>query len=273
MNTKKIFTFLVKNYFLTIFIGIIFFVSIIATYKLAFSKPTYIYAKVKLGQGLWWANTNDPSIWLVKSIKKGDIEKDFLGRPIAEILNVRYYPVFESNQFTTYLTIKLKVSVNKKEKKYSFKRATIGVGSPIDFEFSGIQTSGTVTAISENNIEDKLADKIVYLTKRYAYPWEFDAIKIGDSYFDGETTVFEILEKQLKETDQILPVERYGQANVVDPSLPESRRYIFVKAKIKVKEENNQYIYGESQIVTPGKSLSISTKQFNFRDFIVAGIE
>src|SRR3990167_8185822 len=145
---KKLWNFTVTNYFISIFIACIAFVGVVSIYKLFFVKPTFVYAKVKVGQGLWWATTQKPNLWFVKNIKKGDAQTDFVGELTAEILSVHYYPTVSPNQYDVYLTMKLKVSGNKKTGKYNFNRSTIGVGAPIDLEFPSTQFSGTITDLS-----------------------------------------------------------------------------------------------------------------------------
>lgn len=269
MSLKKILRFLKENYFISIFFACIFFVGMVSFYKIFISKPTYIYAKVKMGQGLWWANTAKPSIWFVNSLKKGMVEKGLAGDTIAQILSVRYYPFWGSGQYDVYLTVKLKVSGNKKTGKYNFQRSTIGVGAPIDLEFPESQVSGTITGLSEKPRKYNYVEKTVYLTKRNAYPWEYDAINIGDSYFDGEEKTVEIIAKTATDTNSI-SADFFGNYN---SSTIEGRKYIMVKAKIKGLMVNNQFVFGEDQIVSIGRSLNISTPSFIFQDYVVGKIE
>lgn len=277
MNLKKLFKFTVKNYFITIFIAIILFVGAVSVYKLFYSKPTFVYAKVKLGQGLWWAGGVKPNFWLATAIKKGDTERDLVGKPIVEVLNVRYYPWITvgsiSDQFDVYLTLKLRVSVISRAKKYNFKRNTLGVGAPIELELSSAQVSGTIIDLSENPFEDKYVEKTVILTKKYAYPWEFDGIKVGDKYFDGEETVFEILDKALGEGSYVFSPQRTTTTTILSQQVSEQRQTINVKAKIRLKEAGDQLIFGEEQKLYVGKTLIILTPTFNFQDYIIGKIE
>jgi len=269
VNFKRLFKFTRENYFISIFIACILFVGFVSAYRIFFSKSTYVYAKVKMGQGLWWATTQKSPVWFVNAIKKGNVEGDLTGNPTAEILSVRYYPYYASGQYDVYLNVKLKVSSLGKSKKYSFKRSTIGVGSPIDFEFPTVQFSGTIIELSDKPIIDKYIEKTIYLTKKYAYPWEYDAIRVGDKYFDGEETVFEILDKTASDNNQIIATE-FGKAV---PGLTETTKYIILKAKIKAKDEAGKLVFGEDQIINTGRSLNISTANFTFTDYFVGGIE
>lgn len=273
MGLKRMFKFARENYLISILAVIILFVGALSIYRLTFSKHTYIYAKVKLGQGLWWAGGQKPSSWLANSIKKGDKEGNLLRQPIAEVLSVRYYPWFISDQYDVYLTLKLRVNLISKAKKYNFKRNTLGVGSPIELELSSSQVSGTVIDLSENPFEDKYIEKTVILTKQYAYPWEFDGIKTGDKYFDGENNVFEIIDKALGEGSYVFSPQRTTTSSIISQSLAEQRQTITVKAKVRAKESGNQLIFGEEQKLFVGKTLIISTPTFNFQDYIVGKIE
>ena len=87
---KKLWRFAVNNYFISIFLAAIAFVGVVSIYKLFFVQPTFVYAKVKVGQGLWWATTQRPSFWFVEALKKGVMETDLTGEPIAEIKDVLY---------------------------------------------------------------------------------------------------------------------------------------------------------------------------------------
>lgn len=269
MNLKKILHFALDNYFISIFIAVIIFVGFVSVFKMFFTKPVYVYTKVKVGQGLWWASTQKPSIWFVSAIKKEEEEKNLVGQPIAKILNVRYYPWWGTNQYDIYVTLKLRVTGNKKTGNYSFNRSNIGIGSAIDLEFPSTQFSGTITELSDKPIVDKYIEKTIYLTKKAAYPWEYDAIKIGDKYFDGEDTVFEILDKKATDVAVMSP-DTYGN---LTPSTSDIGKYITVKAKIKGRIFDNQLFFGEDQLVSYGNTFNIATSNFTFTNFVVAGIE
>lgn len=270
---KKIWKFLIENYFISIFFACIAFVGIVSIYKLFFVKPTYVYVKVKVGQGLWWASTQKPSMWYIEAFKKiketQEQEKELTGKLQSEILEIRYYPWWGSNQYDVYLLMKLKVTKMGKVGKYNFKRSAIGVGSPVDFEFPSLQFSGTVIDISEKPIKEKYEEKTIILTKRNANPWEYDSIIIGDFYFDGKEKVFEVLEKTAKDT-QTLTSDIFGN---YPETTPELRRYIFVKAKIKVRKKDGNLIFAEEQIIAPGKTINIATNNFQFSDFMVTKVE
>jgi hypothetical protein len=268
MTLRKLIKFSLDNYFISIFLAAIVFVGFVSVYKLFFAKPVYVYAKVKMGQGLWWASTAKPAVWFLNSLKKGAVERSLTGKPIAEILSVRYYPWWTSGQYDVYLTLKLKVSGNKKTEKYNFKRSTIGVGSPIDLEFPKAQVSGTIVELSEEPLKDVFVTKIITLTKKEAYPWEADAIMVGDKYFDGQDYIFEIIDKKIYDFQ-----EAYSLSGLYYAAETERKKNITVKVRTKLKQKNNQLIFGEEQILTPGKTINVATANFTFQDYVVGGVE
>lgn len=267
MSIKKVLSFAKKNYLPLIFISIIGFVGLVGFYKLFLKKPTYVYVKVKVGQGLWWAATGEPSHWMVSGIKRGMVEHDFLDKPIAEILSKEYYPLDDPNHYSIYLTLRLKVSSGAKG--YIYNRSSLAIGSPVDFTFPTAQFSGTVLAISRQNFQGNFADRIVTLTKRNAYPWEYDAIHVGENYFDGQQTVFTILDKKAVDTS-VLSSDAYGNttANISDPM-----KYITVQAKVRVKKENGLYVFGEEQLLRKGRGITLSLPTFTFYGYVVADIQ
>jgi len=266
---KQLIKFALDNYFISIFLACIAFVVLVSGYKLFFTKSTYVYVRVKMGQGLWWASTQKPSLWFIKNIKKGDVQTDLMGKPIAEILSAQYYPTYISNQYDVYLLMKLQVSGNKKTGKYNFNRSSIGVGAPVDFEFSSSQFSGTIIDLRTQPIKDKYIDKIVYLSKPFAYTWEYDGIKVSDKFFDGEENVIEIIDKYSGEYTSITSSNK----NIVDQSSPQTRQGITVKLKLKGKIIDGKFVFGDDQIVSPGKIIYLSTDNFSFTDYLVSKVE
>lgn len=252
---KKLVNFIKKNYFLLVFAFAIFFVALFSFYKLFITKPTYIYVKVKLGQGMWWASTAEPPLWLVNSIKKTSNPIDVSQ---VNVLKVQYYPYFSTgvnnqfiDQYNTYLTLKLKVTESRGSNDYFFNRSVVAIGAPIDLDLSNTQISGTIVSFSRKIINDQYIEKIIYLSKESPFSWEYDAIKAGDYYFDGENMVFEVLSKEILDNGNTLTV----------------------KAKIKLKKINDQLVFGEDRAITVGKNINIFTNNFSFNNYIVSRVE
>lgn len=266
---KKILKFIISHYYFTIISSAIIFVTLVLGYKILFTKPTYIYVKVKIGHGYWWVSSGKPTIWLVEGLKKAKPEKDIYGNSLSEIEDIEYYTLYPGDSADVYLTLKLRVTENKRKNQYMYKRSAIGIGSPIQLEFSTIQVNGAIIDLNTSKIEDKYIEKTIVLTKKNAFAWEFDAITIGDKYFDGKQTVFEIINKNSINTST-LTSDYYGNTS---PWLVEANKYITITAKVKVKEKNDLIIFGEEQVIKLGKDINISTPNFTFDNYIVSEIK
>jgi hypothetical protein len=237
--------------------------------RILFSKTAYLYAKVRVGQGYWWVGAR-PGYWFLPALKKGEAERSLSGSPLAQIVGVRYYS--SGSIYDIYLTVKLRTNYNKWTKKYYYKRWQVAVGTPIDFEFPQIQVSGNVVDISEKPFKEKYVEKTVHLMGLGSYsvsnPYYYENIKIGDKYFDGEDTIFEVLDKQLKKniwtvTDDQAFVHERDVYSVQD---------VILKAKIKVKQVGNQLFFAEDQVVGFGNNIRVTTPNYGY-NFTIIKIE
>lgn len=269
----SIFKFFIDNWFLAVFFACIAFVGLVSFYKLFVKPENFVYARVKVAQGLWWASTQRPPTWLTQSLKPGLTELDLTGKPKAQILAVRAYPYYATNQYETYVDLKLKVTGKLKNGTVNFNRSSLAIGAPIELAFPTVEITGTVMDLSTKPFTDKLKWKSVVLVKNAAYQWEYDAINIGDSYFDGTEKVFEVVDKQLS-LNPVYGLEPYGtfsERSFVYPGT-EARYLIKVIAKIKIANTNNTWLYGLEQELRIGKPVVISTNDFYFQDYQLAQI-
>jgi hypothetical protein len=223
---------------------------------------------VKVGQGYWWASTQKPAMWYVRAIQQAREELDLTGKPIAKVLRVAYYPWYGSNSFDVFVTVQLQVT-KVGEKGYLFKRETLGISAPIDLEFKNVHFSGTIVDMSTKPFIPLTITKIIYLSKKYTYPWEYDAIQVGDYFNDGNGNVIEILDKAKGETNDIY----VNEAGKLLSTETETYRHILLKVSMRARIVNGQILYGEETIVSPGRSLGFVTNGFTFNDYVVSKIE
>lgn len=260
-------TFVKKYYVLFVIGACVMGVGTYGVYKVLIQKPTYIYAKVKVGQGYWWATTQKPTMWYLKAIQQAKEQKDLAGKPVAKILDVSYYPFYGSGQYDIYVTVKLKVARVGNKGTYNFNRETIGVSAPIDLEFPNVQFSGTIIALSTSPFDDKYVEKTVYLTKRIPFPWEYEQIEVGDTQSDGKRVVLEVLEKNYG-TEYETALLQQGVF------LNSSISSFTVKMKVLVKKVDDQYIFAEEYPITTGRMfVGPSTKKFVFLDYYITKVE
>ncbi len=266
---RKLWKFAAANYFLILFIAIVGFVGLVSAYRMFLVKPKYVYAKVKVSQGLWWANTGRAPIWFVNGLKKDMARKSPTTRnPKAKIVSMRYYPYWGSNQYDIYLLLRLRVNGNSVT-GYSFNRSGLVVGSPIEFSLPSVEVTGTVLDIYEKQPSRNYVEKTITLVKSNAYPWEYDGITVGDRYFNGEEVVFEVLSKSQADN-------AFYNTESLSNSIsfyPEPRKVVTVKARIKLQENGDQLVYGEEQEIKLGKNMNIGVNKFQFEDFQIAALE
>lgn len=273
MKPTRIKQFFKKNYLLLLVGCVGLGVILLIAFQSFFSPPVYVYAKVKVGQGYWWASTAKAPAWYIQALRKGDIEEGFAGKIQAKIENITYYNAYSSNQYDIYLLVKLSVSRNKTT-GYSFKRSPLLVGTPIEFNFPRANITGTVIDIQKEKIKEKYVDKIVYLVNQSGYnrsfPYSYDTIKIGDTYYDGHQVVFQVLDKSLEQNIWAIPA--YIGTDV-DGNDIMSIQNIILKARVRVKEKNGKLFFGEESVLSINSPLTIATPNYYYSDFLVRKIE
>ena len=266
---KTFIHFLKRNYFLLIFVGCIGFVGVVAFYKLFISKPTYIYAKIKVGQGYWWATTQRPSLWFLKAIEKAKEQKDLAGKPLVKMISIFSYPYWGGGQYEIFVTVQLKVSKVGSTGTYNFNRETIGVSAPIDLEFPNVQFSGTVIDISEKPFKDQYEYKTVTLYRKLINPWEYEEIHVGDTLRNGKDIIFEVLSKERGEANDLV-LSDFGK--MINPDV-EPYRYATIKIRVRLKKVENVYFFGEEMMIAPGRGFPIVINDFAYNDFTVTKVE
>ncbi len=239
-----------------------------------------VFVKIKVSQGLWWASTSKPNLWLAQSIHKGDRELSFDRSPLAEIGEVRYYPfvskssdTITEDKYNIYLVAKLSAGYNSKKDLYTFKRNSLIIGSPIEIDTNRSQITGTVIAVSPQPFEDNYVEKKVTLIKVLGYtsddPFLYLGIGIGQKYFDGEDNVVEITNKYLRKF--YVPLSDIQGNLHENPS--SARQDIVVEAKVKVRQEEGNFLFGEEKLLKNGTEFYLSTDSGSLEQFTVARVD
>ena len=270
-HIKKVILFAKTNYILTIFLFIILLAGVLVLLKVVTGEKETIYVKVKVSQGLWWASTQRPAIWMADALEKGSKELTLNGETRAEILEVRKYPLgvpgLVNEQYEIFLVTKLNTTFNEKQDSYIYNRSPIAVGEPIDFEFESVHVSGTVTDFSQVPFTTEYTEKTVELVKYWAYPSEYDAVQVGEKYFDGQDNVIEIIDKRYDPVYE--QYSGFGNNYAIET---EKRINMVVTAKIKVQSKNNMYLFREDFPVQVGKKISLQTPSYFFDQFTIISI-
>lgn len=244
----------------TVFFLIIAFVGIITILKVFYQRPVYVYAKVKVGQGSWWAVTAKPPVWIVNSLSKNQVVYDTVGRPNAQVIAIKKYPL-SNNSFDMYLTLKLKVSYNKKTSSYTFNRSPLSIASPIELTFSNASITGTVIDIAAEPFQDQYVTKTVTLENREGFinnsPVISEDINPGDTYSDGTQIVMTVLSNESEISSQTIGSIRNRK----------------IKLKVVLQKKSDGLYYGEEYKIANNSTSVFATNNYFFSGFTVTSIE
>ena len=97
----------------------------------------------------------------------------------------------------------------------------------------------------------------------------YNNIPIGDTYFDGQNIVFEVVDKQS------FPIYIFGSDDkgIARSTLNYNWQNVIIKAKIKVQQTENQLIFGEEQKLIIGGYLNLFTDKFDYSNFKIIEIK
>lgn len=274
---KSIYKFYRKNKELSI-IAIILLVAPVlvvffSIFKTIGDSDEFVQVKIKVSQGLWWASTQKPSAWMTNAIKKGQTETSLMGKSIVEVLEVKYYPGSRREEsdpvlYDIYITAKINIKRDNKNEAYVFKRSKLAVGSPIELEFPSAHITGTVVELGNPKISDRYVEKTVTILGKDGYtknnPHLYSSISVGDYYHNGESVVFEIIDKQLTDADIYESVfER--EMNI--------RKNIVITARLLAKEEGDSLYFGEEQLLNVGLPINVVTQNSNLIGFVITKVD
>ena len=268
MKYKSVKKFLQANFFWIAIVISIFMVSSVFFYRSFVSKQQYVYTKIKLGQGFWWAATKNPNVWFIEALNNIKQYTSNKRNSSYEVISVRYYPLWDLQQFNIYITLKLNVKKLKNSNEYKFQRSKIAVGSPIDFNLGNIELSGTVINLSEAPITERRIEKTMVILKKNTYEWEYNQIEKEDLYFDGEEVVLKVIDKWKQKSTTIAKdsLENYIGIN---PKLID----IFVRLKIKLKKTNAGLVFGEEEIIKEGRIFNAALSKTILNKYIIVSLE
>lgn len=220
-----------------------------------FKKEKWIKVEVRVTRPEWWWKSKNPPYWLVDQIKKGSAQYDTLGRKVAEVLEVRNYEL-GGNRKVVYLTLDVKVEVDKRKKKLKFEHRPLEIGKPVELEFGTIGFQGLVTFIEGipdlRNWEDKIVEARVLAVSNIfpetlgVLPWKAEAIKVGDQMKDSQGRVIaKILAKKVLPAEKIVTTSDGRVLMRQDPV----KKDVILKVKLKTfKQENINYYLDDIKV-------------------------
>jgi hypothetical protein len=120
------------------------FLALLAFFILVFSRSDKTIAvTVKVTDQNVYFLTTQPSNEYVYSFKQDDVERNEVGKVIAEVKNVRRFQT-DPKTYAVYLDLNLKANYNPLKKQYSFKGRPIIFGQDLAFDFANTKVQGIV---------------------------------------------------------------------------------------------------------------------------------
>ena len=250
---------------LLVVLGVIIAVSFI------FQKQSYVRVTLKITNRDVLYDGKTPPSWWAYFFREGMVEKDSLGRVVAEVNDVHAYDSLNQNDSKlVFLDVTLKTNSNKRSGKHFFKGRPILVGAPIVVEFNNVYFEGLVTKTELSPDTYKQKD-IVVKTKIINHRQDFpnstgemqhiaDALHVGDQMTDinGEPIVT-ILEKKILPS-KIESVDRYGNILLKNDLILKD---IYLTLKIHVSEINGEYYLLDEKRIKIGRRVPVILQQIS----------
>lgn len=265
---KKILIFAKKNYLLSFFIALILFFVFYLFYKSFVSASNFVYVKVKIEQGYY---VGKPSVWIINALDNAIKDNN---SDNVQVISEEHYPNWQPDQIDIYVIAKLPANFNKGTGEYSYNHSTLSIGSPIQLHMKNLDIGGTVIDLNNQPFKYKYLYKTVYLVDKGGYtkdfPYMYDSINVGDKYFDGTNTVFEVLNKSLEKN--ILGVQNNLNGQVYEQTV-DTTQNIIIKALVRVKQTDKEFTYGEIYEVKNNNPIPFSTNNYFLSDFVIRSID
>lgn len=272
-SKKKIFNI---DLFDLILIGI-FFAVLLSIFLFLIRKRDSITATVKITNLSYLYSQRSVPAWYADQFKEGLVEKDGLGRTVAEILSVRSYDyglfskeTWEDEKFekeakkALFLTVKLTTIYSPRSDQHTFKGKPVLIGEIVRLQLNPYLTEGVIVGIEgvddtrekeEIIIEALLNDYKVFDTEIDGVPPHIvDTIKVGDSIKDSQNNqLVEIIDKKVKPakiTTQRISGEKYI-------TFHPTNKEVMLTLKIYTSSLNENYYAYEDIKLTIGSTLPL----------------
>lgn len=173
----------------------VFVILLLVIFSFFYRKSEYVDIRVRVTDQDILYSLNNPQNWYANRFSKGDVERDILGKVMAEIKNVEIYSV---DNFTkaTYLDITVKATYDTRTKLYSARGKKLVFGTPVRFSLSGVSFDGVVTEPpnSEFHKDEVVSKRKINVLVRgvnedgreFIEPQVLASLKVGDQINDSQ---------------------------------------------------------------------------------------
>lgn len=225
---------------------------------LFFRKSSYITAVVEVGQNSiyydqwlsgspFWNDTSGTKNWFAETFRKGQAEKDGLGKTKAIVLDVYSYDKTPTRK-TIYLTVKLNVIYSRSSNTYTYKGVPVLVGSPIKLNLDRVAVSGLVTSVEGFPTSTERKNIVVeaqireenqtFLETAGTKKFLADAINIGDEVKDNNgLTLIKIVDKKVLPATKTVTTSTGRVLETSDPS----RKDVYLTLNIYAQKVGDRY--------------------------------
>lgn len=269
------------------FVGITVFLIILIVLVLFFlRKSSFAYVTLLVSKDKYAFNSlyyYKPPSWYLQNLKVGMVNKDFIGKPDLEIVDIYSYPnINDENQL--YVTLKVKTVFNKRTQQHLYQGQPLLIGENRSFKLDSIYIPGDIHKISNQLDEEKNVKKIIVTGelegKNHEKIPNFNDAEIITNdilYLGIKKYLADKIESGLTITNsknemiaKVIDVEKssgyrefaYGASFL--KSIDQSRQIVKLKVEVNLQKVNGKYLYMETDQVLIGKML-----QLPFKDFVV----
>jgi hypothetical protein len=238
--------------------------------KSIFIKDTYVTAELLVSGGEWWWDTTHPPYWLGDPIVIGAAEYTLQGKKQIEIVDVQKFN--EGNKKTIYLKAKMLVTENKWTKKYRYKQTPFEIGATVLLSPSNTQLYANVIGIEGVSPDRKRMKRNVTLRWYNVFPWQADAISIGDQMKSSDGFVWAtILSKDVISAQRIIlnanPIQPVSNVELIttDPF----KRDVTMTAEIQTTLATNSEVFAYYMPVKIGDIIIVNLSRIIINPFII----
>lgn len=238
--------------------------------KSVFIKDTYVVAELLVSGGEWWWDTLHPPYWLGDPIVNGAVEYTIQGKKQAELLEVQKFN--EGNKKTIYMKARLLATVNKWTKKYRYKQTPLEIGATLLLAPNNVQLYANVIGIQGVSPERQQKKRAVILKWYNVYPWQANAISVGDQMISSEKDVWAtILTKEVVNAEKIIlnANPQNKQSNVVIGTTDPLKRDVTLTVEIQTTLATNSEVFAYYMPVKIGDILIINLPKTIINPFII----
>ncbi|OGK09718.1 hypothetical protein A2767_07710 [Candidatus Roizmanbacteria bacterium RIFCSPHIGHO2_01_FULL_35_10] len=254
-------------------------ISIIFFFLFFYRKSEYVDIRVKSTDLEVLYGKSQPFVWYANQFEVGDVEKDVLGKNIAEIKSVESFNVTPDKK-VLYLDLRLRGLFDSRTKLYSARGKNLIIGTPIKFNFSRVAFEGVIVETPESLKQNKFSTKNVKVTAlarginelQTNVVWGVDELQTIQDYSVIEPEVFQNIHKGDKITDskkqvlveiidlQIRPAQRITQSDAGELLLKDDPYYkdAILTVIIKTKKYRNEYFIFDNQLLKLGEKLPLN---------------